>query len=162
MYGKSKSIILIFIVDNGLRLQFRFSQHFIGKNIAIIYMKRSCKLYEENLGKLKIHCKKVKTMKRVIYLLVIVISITLIFTQGKPCCKNKEGKEKVSCKLNKANIEANQKINVADEIQLTNTSPRCTLDAKNTSIDKQSCPNCTKAPWWKIWGKKKGCCNTST
>ena len=101
-------------------------------------------------------------MKRVIYLLVIVMSITLIFTQGKPCCKNKEGKGKVACKYNKANIEANKEINVANEIQLTNTSPRCKLDAKNTSIDKKGCSNCAKAPWWKIWEKKKGCCNAST
>ena len=102
-------------------------------------------------------------MKRVIYLLVIVMSIALIFTQGKPCCKNKEGEGKVACKFYKANIEANKEINVADEIQLSNTSPRCKLDVKNTSIDKKKgCSNCTKAPWWKIWGKKKGCCNTST
>ena len=100
-------------------------------------------------------------MKRVIYLLVIM-SITLVFTQGKPCCKNKEGKGKVSCKLNKANIEANKEINVANEIQSSNTSTPCKLDAKNTSIDKKSCSNCTKAPWWKIWEIKKGCCNTST
>ena len=101
-------------------------------------------------------------MKRVIYLLVIVMSITLIYTQEKPCCKIKEDKGKVACKFNRANIEADKEINVADKIQLTNNSPQCTLDAKNTLIDKQSCSNCTKAPWWKIWGKKKGCCNTST
>ena len=101
-------------------------------------------------------------MKRVIYLLVIVMSITLIFTQGKPCCKSKTGKEKVSCTLNKANFEENKEINVADEIQSSNTSSRCKLDAKNASIDKKSCSNCTKATWWKIWEKKKGCCNTCT
>ena len=50
-------------------------------------------------------------MKRVIYLLVIVMSITLIFAQGKPCCKNKEGKGKVACKFNKVNIETNKEIN---------------------------------------------------
>ena len=122
-------------------------------------MNRSCKLQEEKLGRLKSIAKRgKKTMKRVIYLLVIVISITLIFTQGKPCCKNKEAKGKVSCKFNKANKE----INVADEIQLTNTSPRCTLNSKNTSIDKKGCSNCTPAPWWKFWEKKKECCNTST
>ena len=101
-------------------------------------------------------------MKRIIHLLVIILSITFIFSQGKPCCKNKEGKGKVSCKFNKANIEANKEINVANEIQSSNTSKPCKLDTKNTSIDKKSCPNCTKAPWWKIWGKKKGCCNVST
>ena len=90
------------------------------------------------------------------------MSVTLLFSQGKPCCKSKAGKGKVSCKLNKTNIEANKEINVANEIQLTNTSPQCTLDAKNTLIDKTGCSNCTKAPWWKIWGKKKGCCNSST
>ena len=60
-------------------------------------------------------------MKRVTYLLVIIMSITLIFTQGKPCCKNKEDKGKVACKFNRANIEVDKEINVADKIQLTNT-----------------------------------------
>ena len=90
------------------------------------------------------------------------MSITLIFTQGKPCCKNKESKGKVACKFNKANVETNKEINVANELQSTNTSPRCTLDAKNASIDKKGCSNCTKAPWWKIWGRKKGCCSNSS
>ena len=61
-------------------------------------------------------------MKRAIYLLVMVMSVTLIFSQGKPCCKNKAGKGKVSCKFNKANIEANKEINLANEIQSSNTS----------------------------------------
>ena len=90
------------------------------------------------------------------------MSVTLIFSQGKPCCKNKADKGKVSCKLNKTNIEANKEINVANEIQSSNTSTPCKLDAKNTSIDKKGCSSCTKAPWWKIWGEKKECCNTST
>ena len=90
------------------------------------------------------------------------MSVTLIFSQGKPCCKSKVGKGKVSCKFNKANIEANKEINVADEIQLSNISPLSTLDAKNTSIEKKGCSNCAKAPWWKILGKKKGCCNIDT
>ena len=100
-------------------------------------------------------------MKRGIYLLAIVMSVTLIFSQGKPCCKNKAGKGKVSCKLNKANIESNKEINVADEVQASNISTPCSFDTKNNSIEKKSCSNCTKAPWWKIWAKKKGCCNTS-
>ena len=90
------------------------------------------------------------------------MSITLVFTQGKPCCKNKKSKGKVSCKFNKANIEANKEINAGDKIQLSNTSTKYALDGKNTSIDKKGCSSCTKAPWWKIWEKKKGCCNTST
>ena len=90
------------------------------------------------------------------------MSVTLIFSQGKPCCKNKAGKGKVSCKLNKANIEVNKEINIADEVQSSNTSTPCKLGAKNTSIDKKSCSNCTRAPWWKIWAKKTGCCNAST
>ena len=101
-------------------------------------------------------------MKRVIYLLVIVMSVTLIFSQEKPCCKNKAGKGKVSCKFNKSNIEVNKAINVANEIQSSNTSTQCKLDAKNTSIDKKNCSNYTKTPWWKIWAKKKDCCNTTT
>ena len=125
-------------------------------------MKRSCKLCEERLGNQKSIAKREKTMKKVIYLLVIVISTTLIYAEGKPCCKNKAGKGKISCKFNKVNIDANKKIKVADDIQSLNTSPESTFDANKTSIDNKCCSNCTKAPWWKIWGKKKECCNTRT
>ena len=90
------------------------------------------------------------------------MSVTLIFSQGKPCCKNKAGKGKVSCKLNKANIEVNKEINIADEVQSSNISTPCKIGEINTSIDKENCSNCKKAAWWKIWAKKKSCCSAST
>ena len=34
------------------------------------------------------------------------MSFTLVFSQGKPCCKNKSGKGKLSCKINHAQIDA--------------------------------------------------------
>ena len=52
------------------------------------------------------------------------MSATLILSQGKPCCKNKAGKGKISCKLNKANIESNKEINV---ILMTITNKYITL-----------------------------------
>ena len=47
-------------------------------------------------------------MKRVIYLIILAMSLTLVFSQGKPCCKNKSGKGKVACKFNRANIDVNK------------------------------------------------------
>ena len=91
-------------------------------------------------------------MKKVIYFTILAMSLTLVFSQGKPCCKKKAGKGKVACKFNQANIDANK----VDNIVVDGTQ---TIAA---AIDNKNCANCTKAPWWKLWGKKKGCCNTNS
>ena len=49
-------------------------------------------------------------MKKITYFIILSLVCTVAFSQAKPCCK-KKGKEKVSCKLNKANIDINDKRN---------------------------------------------------
>ena len=39
---------------------------------------------------------------------------------------------------------------------------QCPLSAQNISIDKKNCTNCSNAPWWKFWSKKKSCCNAKS
>ena len=107
--------------------------------------------------------KEGKTMKRVIYLIILAMSLTLVFSQGKPCCKNKSGKGKLACKFNQANIDLNKDGTVAEDgIQTTAAGIQCPLSAQNTSIDKKNCTNCSNSPWWKFWEKKKGCCNKNS
>ena len=53
-------------------------------------------------------------MKRFIYFIILAISFTLVFSQGKPCCKNK--KAKAACKLNQANSDADESANATSTI----------------------------------------------
>ena len=102
-------------------------------------------------------------MKRVIYLIILAMSLTLVFSQGKPCCKNKSGKGKVACKFNRANIDVNKDGTVIEDgTQIAAAGVQCPLSAQNTSINKNNCTNYAKSPWWRFWGKKKGCCNTNS
>ena len=103
------------------------------------------------------------------------MSFTLVFSQGKPCCKNKSGKNKVSCKFNQAKIGAKGDGFVADGgiQQISNTGvqcpnkPGCTgctcskSDLTNSTYQKK-CDSCTNAKWWKFWAKKKNCCSTKS
>ena len=101
-------------------------------------------------------------MKRVIYLIILAMSLTLVFSQGKSCCKNKSGKGKVACKLNQTNIDVNKDgAVIEDGTQIAVAGVQCPLSAQNSSINKNNCTNCAKSSWWKFWGKKKGCCNTN-
>ena len=112
------------------------------------------------------------TLKRFIYFIILAMSLTLVFSQGKPCCKNKSGKGKVSCKFNRAQIDGNKDgITTADEIQTTEKAgvqcpnkPGCicskSVSAKTTNQKK--CDSCANVKWWKFWAKKNNCCNTKT
>ncbi|MBC8255871.1 MAG: hypothetical protein H8E85_01010 [Candidatus Marinimicrobia bacterium] len=102
-------------------------------------------------------------MKRVLFLVVLATSLAIVFSQGKPCCKNKAGKGNVACKYNQANIDQNKEgISEGVDSQVQNAGVQCPHSAQSTSVDKQNCPNHASAPWWKFWGKKKGCCNTNS
>ena len=101
-------------------------------------------------------------MKKPIYFIILIFSLSLIFSQGKLCCKNKASKGKISCKLNQANIDINndgiisdEEANVSDK-QIVN----CANNAALNSSTQAGCSGCKKAPWWKFWAKKKTCCNT--
>ena len=103
-------------------------------------------------------------MKRVIYFIILAMSLTLVFSQGKPCCKNKAGKGKVACKFNQANIDTNNDGTVTEAGSQVKTTAgvQCPLSAQNISINKKNCTNCSNAPWWKFWSKKKNCCNAKS
>ena len=103
-------------------------------------------------------------MKRLIYSLIIALSISLAFSAGKPCCNKKAGKNTASCKFNQANIDANNDgtVTKAGSQVKTTAVVQCPLSAQNISIDKKNCTNCSNAPWWKFWSKKKSCCNAKS
>ena len=103
-------------------------------------------------------------MKRVLYFIILAMSFTLVFSQGKPCCKNKGGKGKVSCKFNQANIDVNNDGTVTEnDFQVTTAGGiQCPHAAQNISVEKKNCVNCVKTPWWKFWAKKKNCCNAKS
>ena len=102
------------------------------------------------------------------------MSFTLVFSQGKkPCCKNKSGKSKVSCKFNQAKIDAESNDIEAIEgslvpsnaiMQCPNkpgcTGCKCSKNVTTNSTDQKKCSGCKSSPWWKFWAKKNNCCNT--
>ena len=103
------------------------------------------------------------------------MSLTLVFSQGKPCCKNKSGKGKVSCKFNRAKIDVNKDgITTDDVVQTTEkagvqcpnksgcTGCKCSKNVTTNSADQKKCDSCANSKWWKFWEKKKNCCNTKT
>ena len=92
------------------------------------------------------------------------MSLTLVFSQGKPCCKNKAGKGKIACKFYQANLDANNDGTVTEAGPQVNTTAvvQYPLSAKNISIEKKNCTNYSNAPWWKFWAKKKSCCNAKS
>ena len=106
------------------------------------------------------------------------MSFTLVFSQGKPCCKNKSGKNKVSCKFNQAKIDAKGNGAVVNEGSLVTSDagvqcpnkPGCIGCTCSKSVltnytdytDQKKCDSCANTKWWKFWAKKKNCCNTKT
>ena len=103
------------------------------------------------------------------------MSLTLVFSQGKPCCKNKSGKGKVSCKFNRAKIDVNKDgITTDDAVQTTEkagvqcpnksgcTGCKCSKNVTTNAADQKKCASCANAKWWKFWAKKKNCFNTKT
>ena len=110
--------------------------------------------------------KRGNTMYKFLYFIILsVISFTLVFSQAKQCCKNKVNKGKVSCKFNQANIyDKGDKIEAGKGIQLANTTgTQYPINGSVISVDQKRCGTCiNNAPWWKFWAKKKNCCNTKT
>ena len=95
--------------------------------------------------------------------------LTLVFSQGKPCCKNKASKGKVSCKVNQANIEVkNDGVIIDKGTQRTgnagvqcpnNPGCICSNSIVTNSTDPKKCASCANVKWWKFWVKKKNCCS---
>ena len=85
------------------------------------------------------------------YCVIIVMSISLAFSEGKPCCNKKAGKNIVSCKFNHADIGENK--NISEKI--TDKDTEGNLNAQKCNIaDVCNCAKSTIKPWWKFWSKK--------
>ena len=98
-------------------------------------------------------------MQKTVYFIILAISFSLAFSQGKPCCKNKSGKGKVSCKFNQANIDTNKDgiISVAEAKSTEKAGVQCQHGSDISSLDQKQCSGCKTSPWWKFWAKKKSC-----
>ena len=101
-------------------------------------------------------------MKKTVYFIILAISFSLMFSQGKPCCKNKSGKGTVSCKFNQANIDTNKDgiISVEEAKSTEKAGVQCQHSSNINFTDQKKCSNCKTSSWWKFWAKKKSCsCN---
>ena len=93
-------------------------------------------------------------MKRLVYFMIISMSLSLAFSGGKPCCNKKTGKNAVACKFNQATITDANKTEME---KLINEGPRGTEGAyKCDGSNKNKCTQSpSEKPWWKLWEKKK-------
>ena len=91
-------------------------------------------------------------MKRLVYCVIIAMSISLAFSGGKPCCNKKAGKNTVSCKFNQAKIANDtgdtDKLTAKEAIDGNQRLSKCCFDTGN------QCAKGTNKPWWKFWVKK--------
>ena len=86
------------------------------------------------------------------------MSLTFVFSQGKPCCKNNVCKGKVSCKFNQASIDTDKDAEGKLTAKISNEDQKF---LKCNTADSSKCVKSgIKKPWWKFWVKKKNCCNT--
>ena len=103
------------------------------------------------------------------------MSFTLVFSQGKPCCKSKSGNGKLSCKLNHAKIDTKDDGTVITDgslvtsnavVQCPNkpgcTGCKCSKSVTTNEANQKKCASCTNAKWWQFWVKKKSCCSTKS
>jgi len=97
-------------------------------------------------------------MKKIILLMTLVFSLSLVFAQS-PCCKNKA--KGVSCK-NSAQVADASKIVDGNE-----TLPACCkgkakqgLSCCQNKVQNSDSPSCSSKQWWQVWkkGSDKPCC----
>ena len=102
-------------------------------------------------------------MKRLIYCVIIAMSISLAFSQGTPCCNKKTGKNTVSCKFN--HLAIGVKKDATGEVKADNTDGD-QKSFKRNKTDGNKCTNscANKKPLWKFWAKKstKNCPSKQT
>lgn len=93
-------------------------------------------------------------MKKIIYLMCLVTSLSLVFNQNKTCCKNKDGQVKTSCKY-----KQNQNGTTIEPSKLSITESNIALICPNAQKCSKNTANNQK--WWKFWQKQgvKSCCN---
>ena len=86
------------------------------------------------------------------------MSFSLVFSQGKKCCKNKAAKNKVACKFNQANLDINKDGIISNEEAKASENLNIVNETSVASSEVNNCNGCKKAPWWKFWAKKVDCC----
>ena len=106
----------------GLDFSFRPIYSLIGTKSSVINTRRSCKLLSLN------STGRGNILTKTTHFIILAISFTLAFSQGKPCCKNKSGKGTVSCNFNQAKIDAQGNGDVVNEGSLV---------ASNTGVHVQ-------------------------
>ena len=99
-------------------------------------------------------------MKKIIFSIILATSFSLVFSQTKPCCKNKANKGKVNCKINKANIDINNDGIISEEEVKAAEIAQSANNLTDQSSIQSNCNGCKTKPWWKFWIKKKDCCKT--
>jgi hypothetical protein len=99
-------------------------------------------------------------MRQYLYLIILILGFSLGFSQAKPCCKNKAGIEKVSCKINKDDIKNNENIISNDKLV---DKINCQNNSDINSLQQKKCNGCNKkSQWWMFWKKQDGCLNTKS
>ena len=94
-------------------------------------------------------------MKRLIYCIIIAMSISLAFSQGKPCCNKKAGKNVVSCKFNHVTLGTDK--DILGELT-TGDSEGSSKSYKCNAAYFSKWAKCdANKPWWKFWAKKSNC-----
>ena len=86
-------------------------------------------------------------MKRLVYFMIISMSLSLAFSGGKPCCNKKVGRNVVSCKFNHTDLVIDKDISGK---LTTGNSERPSIACKCTTADGSKC---AKKSWWKFWVK---------
>jgi len=102
-------------------------------------------------------------MRKFLYLIIILLSFNLAVCQAKSCCKNKKGTEKVSCKVNQANINNNDEsiISISEDKLVDKISSQ--NNSNISSVKEKKCNGCDKkSQWWMFWKKKNSCSNSKT
>ena len=103
-------------------------------------------------------------MKKTIFFIILAFSVTLVFSQSKPCCKNKSGNGKVACKTSQSEVELNeQQVQSSDGSKLaTSELSQCSKGIQKKCNSESNCSNSANVPWWVFWKKKSDCCKAKS
>ena len=102
-------------------------------------------------------------MRRIIFCVIIAMSISLAFSAGKPCCNKKAGKKVVSCKFNHTALKVDQ--DLSGELTTLGSDNFPQAYKCNTADGSKCAKSGAKKTWWKFWAKKsqKNCpCKQAT
>ena len=78
------------------------------------------------------------------------MSISLVFSRGKPCCNKKAGNNTVACKY----AAIGEEKGVAEELTVETVDGKQKSFTCNRAKGSKFAQSCTEKPWWKFWAKK--------